>query len=270
MKTRATDLAPRPGIGSDAFFLTLHTHTPAVDFSQDELHEHCDRLIAGLLERAGAAEPPVDALKIAADHLGIPVEWAEPEVDERGRPRPSSRRPPAGIALSPGMTEEQQQKAAAAGVARALLPDLLRRLGIPAGEEGKQAAAHFRGLLAARLLVPTRMLRSALRTCKYDLDALHRAFVTATKETVALRLLDLDSPCVIAVVDDGVVATRRSNGMPVDRKLSGAEQECVQKVMEQELPHHARAGGWTADGWFVPDRPIRRVILRAVPDDPDV
>lgn len=241
-----------------------------MDFTQDELHDACDRLIAGLLERAGAAEPPVDALRIAEDHLGVPVEWAEPETDERGRPRPSTRRHSAGIVLSPGMTNEQQQKAAAQGVARALLPDLLRKLGVPAGEESKQAAAHFRGLLAARLLVPSKLLRSALRTCKYDLAALHAVFDTATMETVALRLLDLDTPCVIAVVDDGVVATRRSNALPIDRKLSPAEQECVARVMEQQLPHHARSAGWTADGWFVPNRPIRRVILRAVPDESDV
>src|SRR5439155_12467881 len=129
----------------------------------------------------------------------IPVEFVEPEEDDRGRPRPRTRRPAGGIVLSPHMTDEQQQAVAANGIARTLLPDLLRKLDIVPGTESKQAAAHFRGLTAARLLVPGRMLRAALRECKYDVPALHAVFSTATFEVVALRLLDLDGPCAIAV-----------------------------------------------------------------------
>lgn len=238
-----------------------------MDFSQEDVFDACDRLIAGLLERAGVTEPPVDALRIAEDHLGIPVEWVEPEEDERGRPRPAARRPASGIVLNSSMTAEQRQFAAATGIARTLVPDLLRKLDVEPGTESKQAAAHLRGLLVARLLVPTRLLRSALRQCKYDVPALKAVFATASFETVAHRLLDLDGPCVIAIVDDGVVASRRGNAAPVTRKLSAAEQVCVDRVMEQDLPHQERAEGWTAQGWPVPNRPFRRVVLRAVPDD---
>lgn len=238
-----------------------------MDFSQEDLFDACDRLVAGLLERAGVTEPPVDALRIAEDHLGIPVEFAEPEEDDRGRPRAATRRHSAGIVLSPHMTDEQQHTAAAHGIARTLLPDLLHKLDIVPGSESKQAAAHFRALLASRILVPARLLRAALRNCKYDVPALHEAFATASFETVALRLLDLDQPCVIAIVDDGVVATRRGNQMPVTKKLTPAEQACLDRVMEQDLPHTVRAEGWTAQGWPVPNRPFRRVVLRAVPDD---
>jgi predicted transcriptional regulator len=239
-----------------------------MDFSQDDLSDAIDRLVAQLLERAGVAEPPVDALRLAEDHIGIPVEYAEPEEDEDGRPRRQARRPGGmGLVLSPDMTDEQQQAAAAHAVARTLLPDLLRKLDITPGTESKQAAAHFRGLIAARLLVPTRMLRSALRSCKYDVPALKGVFATAAFEAVALRLLDLDDPCVIAVVDDGVVAVRRGNREPASRKLTPAEQACLDRVMELDEPQRVRAGGWTAQGWPVPDRPFRRVVLRAVPDD---
>ncbi|HEX4609058.1 MAG TPA: hypothetical protein VH092_12700, partial [Urbifossiella sp.] len=200
------------------------------------------------------------------DHLGIPVEIAEPEDDDPDAP-PRRRRPAAGIVLTPDMTDEQRQAAAAQGIARVLLPDLLRKLDIVPGSESRQAATHLRGLLAARVLVPTRLFRSALRQHKYDVPALHGAFRTARMEAVALRLLDLDSPCVIAVVDDGVVAVRRGNGPPADRKLTPAEQECYDRVVALELPERVRAGGWTADGWPVPGRRFRRVLLRAVPDE---
>ena len=238
-----------------------------MDFSQEDLIDAVERLVAGLLERAGVAEPPVDALRIAEDHLGIPVTVAEPEEDERGRPRVSSRRQSSSIVLSPHATEEQRHASAAQGIARALLPDLLRKFGMEADAENKQATAFIRGLIAARLLVPTKLLRSALRTCKYDVPSLKQVFRTASFEAIAHRFLDLDDPCVIAIVDDGVVASRRGNTASVSKKLTPAEQACLACVLERDLPDKLRLDGWTVQGWPVPGRPFQRVLLRAVPDD---
>jgi hypothetical protein len=238
-----------------------------MDFSQEELVDAIDRLVAGMLERAGANTPPVDALAIAEHHLGIPVELVEPaEEDDSGR-RPRSRPSGGGITLTTDMSDEQQQRAAAVGIAGLLLPEIYRKVGVVAGSESKQFTAHVRGLTVARILIPGRLLRAALRDCKYDVPELHKRFSTASMEAVAARLLDLDDPCVIAVVDDGVVASRRANRMPANRKLEAAEQECVDRVTELDLPHRARIGEWTAWGWPVPNRPFRRIILRAVRDD---
>jgi hypothetical protein len=240
-----------------------------MDFSQEELVEVIDRLVAGLLERAGVVAPPVDALAVAEHHLGIPVEVVEPaEEDESGRRRPRSRSASGGgIQLTTDMSDEQQQRAAADGIARLLIPEIYSKVGVMAGSESKQFAAHVRALTVARVLIPSKLLRAALRDCKFDVPALHERFSTASMEAVAARLLDLDDPCVIATVDDGVVASRRSNRIPVNRKLEEAEQECVDRVMELDLPHRARVGEWTAWGWPVPNRPFRRIILRAVRDD---
>jgi len=239
-----------------------------MDFSQEELIEAVERLVNGLLERAGVTAPPVDALHIAEEHLGIPVEVVEPaEEDEHGRRRPRARPQGSGIFLSPGMTPEQQNKAAADGIARSLLPEILRKVGIPQGSEDKALSTHVRGLVVPRILIPTRLLRAALRECKYDVPALKAVFATASPEAVALRLLDLDEPCVIAIIDDGVVALRRSNRFPAPKTLEQAERTCQAKVAELELPHRVRQGEWTSHGWPVPDRPFQRIILRSVRDD---
>src|ERR1700722_20431969 len=105
-----------------------------MDFAQEELFDAIDRLVNGLLERGGVAKPPVNALEIAENHLGIPVEVVDPvEEDERGRPRPRTRSSGSGITLSPDMNEEQQHRIAADGIARALLPDILRKLDVAPG-----------------------------------------------------------------------------------------------------------------------------------------
>ncbi|MCE9561014.1 MAG: hypothetical protein K8U57_03060 [Planctomycetes bacterium] len=239
-----------------------------MDFSQEELIEAVERLVNGLLERAGVTAPPVDALHIAEDHLGIPVEIVEPaEEDEHGRRRPKARPQGSGIFISPDMTPEQKHKAAADGIARTLLPDILRKLGIPPGSEDKALSTHVRGLVIPRILIPTRLLRAALRECKYDVPALKKVFATASVEAVALRLLDLDAPCVIAIIDDGVVALRRSNRFAAPKTLEAAERTCQAKVAELELPHRVREGEWTAQGWHIPGRPFQRIILRSVRDD---
>jgi hypothetical protein len=239
-----------------------------MDFSQDELFDAIDRIVAGLLERAGVLAPPVEALAIAEEHFGIPVEVVEPaEEDERGRRRPRARSASAGIVLSPDMTVEQQHKAAAEGIAKALLPEILRKLDVPLGSENKQFAAHVRGLVVGRLLVPTKLLRAALRDCRYDLAELKKRFATASEEMIALRWLDLDEPCVVSILDDGIVVTRRGNRNPAGKKLETAEQTCHDRVAELELPHRVRADGWTVQGWPVPGRAFQRIILRAVPDD---
>ena len=81
-------------IFSNQVRITLNRYrVSAMDFSQEELFDAVDRLVGGLLERAGVTKPPVDALRVAEDHLGIPVDIANPiEEDDRGRPRPRSRR----------------------------------------------------------------------------------------------------------------------------------------------------------------------------------
>jgi len=239
-----------------------------MDFSQEDLIDAIERLVSGLLENAGVTAPPVDALRVAEDHIGIPVEIVEPaEEDENGRRRPRARPQGSGIFLSPDMSEENRQKVVADGIARTLVPDVLRRLNVLPSEENKQFVTQIRALIVPRILIPTRLLRVALKECKYDILALKKVFATATTEAVALRLLDLDESCIIAILDDGVVATRRGNRVPAGKKLEPAEQACHDQVLELDLPHRVRLGEWTVQGWPIPDRPFRRIILRAVRDD---
>ena len=51
------------------------------------------------------------------------------------------------------------------------------------------------------------------------------------------------------------------------RVPSGVDPALLDRVTELDLPHRARSGEWTAWGWPVPNRPFRRIILRAVRDD---
>ena len=62
--------------------------------------------------------------------------------------------------------------------------------------------------------------------------ALKELFPTASMEVIALRLLDLDQPCVVSVLDDGVVASERHRHccrvqFPQSRRsLDISQEEC--------------------------------------------
>jgi hypothetical protein len=239
-----------------------------MDFSADELFEAIDRLVAGLLERAGIDTPPVDALYLAQEHLGIPVTIrsrpAEGEERSRFRRRPS---PEGGIILTAGMTRHQRHKAAAEGIAQALAPQLCRQLGVPFDPQQRHFLGQLRTLFAPRLLVPTRMFRSAQRDCQKDLLALQEVFSTASPEMLALRWLDLEEPCVVSIVDDGVVALRRSNCGGSGKQLLPVEQQCHDRIAQLGQPSRLRQSGWTVRGWPLPDRLVQRIVLHSVPDD---
>lgn len=238
-----------------------------MDLTTEEVLEAVDRLVAGLLERSGVRMPPVDALALAEDHLGLPVQTIDPEVDDRGRMIPHRRRGGNAIILTEDMTEEQRQRTAAQGIAYALLPNLLQKLGISQDQAQRSLLAHLRTLMIPRLLVPTSLLRNELKQLGYDLPRLYQRFHTASCEMIAQRFLDQEDPCVITIADEGVVAFRRANHFAVTRKLMPPEQQCLDRVIKWDRADRVRSDSWTVDGWPIPDRPERRVILRSVPDE---
>lgn len=241
-----------------------------MDFSQDDLFDAIDRAVRDLLPRAGIAEPPVDALHVARAVFGFRVEYAEPDDEPPGRfgARPRRRPGPNTLVVRPDQSDESQQAVAARAVARRMIPGILTTLGIAPGTENRQAQAQLVGLIAPRLLLPTRWFAADARKADFDLLELKDRYPPAGFEMLALRMLDVaEDPVVVAVVDDGVVAARRSNRFPATRKLTAAEQACHDKVAETGEPARVRADGWAAWGWPTPGIPFRRIVVRAVPDE---
>ena len=243
-----------------------------MDFSQDDLFDAIDKAVRDTLQHAGIAEPPVDALALAQDSFGIAVEYQEPEEDEPrqyGAP-PKKRWRPNTIILRHEQSEEAQHALAARAVAKQLMPGIFATLGIVPGTENKSAERQLMGLVVSRLLLPTRWFATDARKCGFDLAQLKERYLTVGFDLIAWRMLDVDEePCVIAVVDDGIVATRRSNRFPATKKLTAAEEACVEAVSASRAnrPGTGVKADWTAWGWPTNGIPFRRIILRAVPEE---
>lgn len=239
------------------------------EFTTEELFDAIDRQVLDLLTRHGITEPPVEAVDLVQDAFHYTIREEDDGDDEprqygdRPKPRPRGRE----LVFTPAHSETARLSLAARACAKELIPAILGKLGVVPGTEQKSAQSQLVGLIAPRLVLPTRWFATAARRASNDLTRLRETFTDVAYEWIALRLLDLEDPCVIAIVDDGSVGVRRSNFAQLGKKLSEAEQTCVEKVQASEEPETVRKEGWSARGWPIPKGPYNRIILRAVPDD---
>src|SRR5262245_15731747 len=146
------------------------------DLSREEIHDRLDRFVLELLDAAGVAGPPVDAVAVARRHLRLELEFA-PDADEEAR-----------------------HAAAAHAAGERLKPDLLRALGLDPAQKRGLLGGSLAGMFADRMLAPTPWLADEGRACGWDLLVLKQRFATASHERIALRLLDLAEPCVISII----------------------------------------------------------------------
>jgi hypothetical protein len=220
---------------------------------REEVHQAVDRAVEELLAEAGVGAPPVDAVALARGRLRLVL----PLDRGRASKQPLARGEP---------TREQLQWSAAHEIGRHLLPELLRRLDVDPTQKGMSGAS-LANLFADRLLVPGRWLAAEARASGYDLPALKETFGTAGFEAIAWRLLDLQEPCIITLLDNDHVHRRRSNSWRVNRELSEPEKRCQRYVHEYSRPHRVAEGGWTVQGWPLHQSDWKREVLRSVPPE---
>ncbi|MCI0456107.1 MAG: ImmA/IrrE family metallo-endopeptidase [Gemmataceae bacterium] len=228
------------------------------DLSRDEVIAAIDEVVTQLLARARVQKPPVDALALARDHLGLAVSFDEEQPRGRGKR--------GRILIARDQSEERQQWTAAHAIGHHLKPDVLRRLGVEPPESPGLLGRAVPNLLARRLLVPACWFADDAPGLGYDVARLKERYGSVSTEVVAMRVLDLPEPCIISVVDNGHIRRRRSNAWRVNKQLEPPEQECQRYVHEYSRPRLVNAKGWTVWGWPFHRPDFKREVLRSVVD----
>jgi Zn-dependent peptidase ImmA (M78 family) len=230
---------------------------------RDHVLATVDRLVNELLARAGIDDPPVDAIALAQKSLGMVV-CLDSRQNQRGRAQRSGGQ--RHIYLKPEPREERHQWTVAHEIGEHMKPDLLARLGLEPGEAKPMMGESLANLFSYRLLVPTCWFAADAPSLDYDLLALKEKYSTSSHEVLAWRWLDLPDPCLVTILDNGIIHRRRSNAWPTKRALSPAEQKCQRYVNEKGKAHCVREGGWTVHGWPVHQLDWKREVLRSVID----
>jgi hypothetical protein len=228
------------------------------DLSRDEVIAAIDEAVTQLLAGAHVQKPPVDALALGREYLGLAISFDEEQPRGRGKR--------GKILIARDQSEERQQWTAAHAIGQHLRPDVLRRLGVELAEAPRLLGQSIPNLLARRLLVPACWFAADAPGLGYDVARLKERYGAVSTEVVALRVLDLPEPCIISVVDNGHVWRRRSNAWRVNKQLEPPEQECQRYVHEYSRPRLVNAGGWTVWGWPFHRPDWKREVLRSVVD----
>jgi len=167
------------------------------------------------LKAAKVYKPPVDPFRIARS-LGVRVVW-DRRLPERGRyvrsRHQGSRSPSAVMILQRHPRPERRYWAAAHELGEHLVSRVAQRLGLLTEEDLSACRERMANHLAARILLPTVWFWQDGRRLDWDLRALKSRYPTASHETIARRMVDMEEPVVISLFDQGTVTWRRANAL---------------------------------------------------------
>ena len=242
------------------------------EITQEELSAALDALSRELLAEA-AVQPPVNAALIA-EKLGLHVAL-NALLPERGRfmrLRDRAGRVPRGsILVRPDERPERLQWAIAHEIGEATAYRVFDALGVRPDEVPAGARETVANLLAARVLLPRDAFISCARTNDWNLTALKQAFVTASHELIARRMLDFDLPIAITIWDNGRRTFRRANFGRRAPPVTDHERACRDKAHATGEAALQQAGGCTMQVWPIHEPEWKREILRTCwPDSQDV
>src|SRR3954447_16153073 len=122
------------------------------DMPREDVIATIDTMVDELLEAARLTQPPVDAIALAQQHLGMVV-CLDQRQNQRGRAQRALGK--KQIYLKPEKREERHQWTVAHEIGEHLKTELLQRLNIEPAEAKAMTGESLANLFSYRLLVPT-------------------------------------------------------------------------------------------------------------------
>lgn len=231
------------------------------DMPREDVIGQIDRMVEDLLNAAKISQPPVDAIALAQQHLGMVV-CLDQRQPQRGRAQRSLGK--KQIYLRPEPREERHQWTVAHEIGEHLKGELLQRLNIDPREACAMTGESLANLFAYHLLAPSCWFADDAKAFDYDLLALKKRYATSSHEVLAWRFLDLPEPCIVTIIDNERIHRRRSNAWPTRRQLLPVEEQCWNYVTGRGEAKVMRGDEWTVTGWPVHQLDWKREVLRSV------
>lgn len=228
---------------------------------REDVTSAIDGMVEELLEAAKVAQPPVDTIALAQQHLDMLI-VLDQRQPQRGRAQRGLGK--KQIYLKPEPREERHQWTVAHEIGEHLKSELLQRLGIAPAEARAMVGESLANLFAYRLLTPSCWFADDAKSLEYDLLELKKRYSTSSHEVIAWRFLDLPDPCVVTILDNERITRRRSNAWPIRRELLPVEEKCWRYVTQQSKPRLEHDDEWTVQGWPVHELEWKREVLRSV------
>jgi hypothetical protein len=192
-----------------------------------------DTAVSQLLDGAGIAAPPVDAVALAKQ-MGFTLAWDDRQSSRARLVRLGSRREKSGLSilLTHDPRAERRQWAVAHEIGEYLSPQVFDSLGIDPQTAPLASREKIANLFASRLLLPSDWFSADGAANNWDLLELKLRYRTASHELIARRMLDFDRPIVISIIDQCRLEFRRSNVPGRVPPLTPLERHCWQRCRD--------------------------------------
>lgn len=258
-----TKFPARRGVAIAERNSTIHAYT--FSFGTDimqacpEWRSALEQAAREMLRQAGQTSPPVDALAVArALQLTVALDRSQ-----RGRGRIKRIAGQSTIFLRPDERPERLQWAAAHELGESQIRTICQSIGASGDDLAPRQREELANQFAKELLLPIDWFQRDSRQTDYDLLALKTHYRTVSHELIAARWLDLDSPGIVTVFDQGAATSRRSNG-PTRPPLAAIERACWDQLRRTRRPAQTQAAPLTVRGWCIDSPGWQREILYAV------
>jgi Zn-dependent peptidase ImmA (M78 family) len=241
----------------------------------EELAAALDVCASEVLWEAGITEPPINAAEVAAG-LGLVVTH-DYSMPHRGRfvhlaDRQEGGGGQATIVLGQAERPEREQWTIAHEIGESVAYRVFARLGVRFDEALPTAREMVASRLANSILLPKRWFDRDGRERDWDLAALKERYCTASHELIARRMLDMRSPVVLTVCDNGRVHWRRSNVTARPPEMLQEERAVWHDVHDTGLPLDEyldmETGLSRVQCWPVHEEGWKREILRSEISEP--
>ncbi|MEZ6047293.1 MAG: ImmA/IrrE family metallo-endopeptidase [Planctomycetaceae bacterium] len=229
-----------------------------------EIFNSLDQVVNDLLEQAEIIAPPVNSFQIARE-LGWEIVLNE-EQCERGRYKRIQNQPT--IFLKPDDRPERVHWALAHELGETLSDRWKEWIEEQdTGSSSSSPRESLANLFATRLLLPECWFSNEAVRLEGDLTALKESFSTASYQLIAYRLLDVESPLMVTIFDQGKPTSRRCNWTHSPPPLQAAEKACWEKTHSENRYHSAKTSELQLDCWPVQEPDWKREILCTRPLD---
>lgn len=224
-----------------------------------------DEIVDDILLQERTPGPPVDAVRIA-QRLGIVL---AADVSQMGRARQKRYGDQSVILVRPDDRPERLQWAVAHELGEIFAHRVVERARELEIEEELPVREEIANRFASRLLLPSRWFDEDARRCHGDLPTLKEIYRTASHESIAWRLLDLDDSTVITICDQGSVSSRKGN-FSCPYRLHPSEESAWEEAHQRNRPSCREEDAVRIQCWPIHELNWKREILRTTCRDFEV
>ena len=163
--------------------------------------------------------------------------------------------------IAPDDRDERMCFATAHEIGEQHVANLCDRLGMSFTECSEQMREDLSNRIASRLLVPNPWFRESALETEFDLFDLKRVFPFASHQVISWRMLDVETPTIITIFDNGQRYSRKAN-FSGRHEMQSLEQSAWKTCQRQAEPIDVNQGSLRVQAWPIHEPGWKREIVR--------